>query len=121
MRVLYQSLLNDTDDLETHTVWIAGHILARRLGTIDRRTIERVYKAILKADQRSDISATMRSLERLDWVKPIDHKNGGATDWASNPAAHDGRFAKVAQSERNRRGAIQEKIKRGAEGRRDAP
>jgi hypothetical protein len=121
VRVLYQSLLNDTDALERHSVWIAGFILARQLDTIDRRTIERAYKAILAADHRSDIGATMHSLERLDWLKPIDHKNGVATEWAINPAAHDGRFAEVAQSERNRRGAIQEKIKQGAEGRRDAP
>jgi hypothetical protein len=121
VRVLYQSILTDTAALERHTVWIAGFILARQLNTIDRRTIERAYKAILTADHRSDIGATMHSLERLDWVKPIDHKNGVATEWAINPAAHDGRFAEVAQSERNRRGAIQEKIKQGAEGRRDAP
>jgi hypothetical protein len=101
--------------MDEHALWIAGYVLARGLPAISSRDIYRAYPALKAPEKRSLIVATMRVLEMHDWVKPVHIDRHGAEDrWTVNPAVHDGRFADIAATERNRRDGIQEQIKMGA-------
>ncbi len=101
--------------MDEHALWIAGFVLARGLPTISSREIYRVYPALKSPEKRSLIVATMRVLEMHDWVKPAHLDRHGIEDrWTVNPAVHDGRFAEIAATERNRRDGVQERIKLGA-------
>jgi hypothetical protein len=100
--------------MDEHALWIAGFVLARGLTAISSRDIYRAYPALRSPEKRSLIVATMRILEMHDWVKPVHIDRHGAEDrWTVNPAVHDGRFAEIATTERNRRDGIQERIKMG--------
>jgi len=113
-RAVYAGLLLG-DQHEGHGRWIAGFILSRRLDSINERDIYRSYPALRPTGKHGDIPVIMRTLEMLDWVRPVKFKGSVATAWKVNPPVHDGRFANVARAEIERRGAVRENIKRTAE------
>ena len=53
----------------------------------------------------------MAELDSLNWVRPEPVLNGRCSQWAVNPAAHDGRFAEIAGAERARREAMRERFR----------
>ncbi len=100
-------------DFDSHSRWVAGHLLARELTEVKSRDLYRAYAPFkeLKGDARSKLIATvMRDLELTDWVKPWGTKPGQPTSaWRVNPKIHL-MFAERAEKEKKHRREVKASI-----------
>ena len=93
----------DDGDHNANARWVAGHILSRGLATITKRELMQVYRPF-KKDPKT-IQTTMNVLYAANWVEEADQKRTGEViAWKVNPAVHT-KFNRLAQKERERRGA----------------
>lgn len=110
MAAFYDDLLDGGQHME-HARWIAGHILAHELDSIEHRTILRVYRAWKPMPDYAR-SAVMQSLEDAGWVYPIHGENIGrrVTRWEVNPRVFEV-YGRQGEAERTRRDAAMAAIK----------
>ena len=88
----------------SHAEWIAGYILAERLGRITSRDVVRAYRALKAPEARRELEEVMESLVTIGWLEPEVPANKARriSAWAVNPAVHV-RFGDRADQERARR------------------
>jgi hypothetical protein len=96
-----------------HARWIAGHILARKLGRITVRDVQQNYWALRAPESRGDLDSVMTSLVGADWLDPVEPRNRArpVTTWLVNPEVHS-LFAPRAEEERRDRQQRQEETVR---------
>jgi hypothetical protein len=103
-----------------HARWIAGHILARNLGTVTTRDIIRAYRLLRAPENRRELLEVMSSLEAVGWVREKSDRDGRPpTSWLVNPAVH-AKFAEHAAQEKASRTAAQAGVRETLEKRRKA-
>ena len=107
-RYFYQLVATSGATADADARNIAGFILAKGLTTITERDIYRSCSGLKAGDRRPARLSAMRTLETSGWVKPSKpHQCGQPPNkWTVNSAVHDGRFAKRAEIERQRREAV---------------
>jgi len=110
VRVVYHRCV-DGGVVDTHSRWIAGHILAHGRERITDREIGRAYKALSGPDRRRLRLNAMAELEAEGWVKAVrSGRDGQPREWSVNPLAHDGRFKEIALQENEWRTKARESI-----------
>lgn len=116
MRAFYDDLLADSRH-RAHAVWIAGHILAHQLDSIENRRLLMNYRGWDALPDWTKDSA-LRMLVDAGWLYEIHGENPGrrVSRWEVNPAVHS-RFAQYATREAERRRAETDEIRRTAFGR----
>jgi hypothetical protein len=116
LRAFYDDLLSDSRH-RAHAVWIAGHILAHQLDSLENRRLLQNYRGWDALPDWTRDSA-MRMLVDAGWLYEIHGDNPGrrVTRWEVNPAVHS-RFAHQAQQQAERRRSESEDIRRTAFGR----
>jgi len=105
----YGEMIGTTESSED-AMWIAGHILAKKLEKITQRDIYRAFRK-LRNDQ-TGICDAMHHLETAGWVKPkkMDSKRQ-ITQWAIDSRVHD-IFSKRAKLETDDRKKNQVKVRK---------
>lgn len=107
----YTDVLGGSGDLE-HARWIAGHILSKKLDSVNNRGLMQAYRQWRGIDdwRRQRI---MQMLEDMGWLAAIPEEGRasrrGATTWSVNPEVHT-LFAKMAVEESQRRERIRAEI-----------
>jgi hypothetical protein len=99
-----------------HAHWIAGYILAKKLGRIASRDIARDYRALSAPEARRELMSVMDSLVSVGWLDPEEPNNPvkPVTNWRVNPAVHV-IFAERAAAEAERRARAREQVAEAVE------
>ena len=92
----------ETGAPDAHARWIAGHVLAHRLGQISARDIGRAYRPL--RGKAEDIALAMAVLVDAGWARLAEGRHDGMR-WDVNPAVHTV-FAQAAAAEKARREAV---------------
>jgi hypothetical protein len=111
--IFYRQVLGSSQN-DDRARWVAEHILAHRLQSIQERDVYKNYGPLKDKAKRGEVAPVMRLLEMHDWLVGKTKTNKGTVVWSVNPKAHL-MFAALAEKERLRREAARESIAKNGE------